>query len=139
MSHSLIADVGLRNEIFEDQYKFLNAITVGVAGSVVESTVKTLPDQRSVICRALGTTSGNLHRLYKRKALDKQQSEEMLDILSVYSAAYELYDDMGTATELLNTPVPALNNQKPSDLLDTFMGRRLVKEMLNKMAWGEFS
>lgn len=139
MSHSLLADVGLRREIFEDQFTFLNTITVGISGSVVEKAIRSLPDQRGVICRALGTTSGNLHRLYKRRALNKQQSEEILDILSVYSSAYELYDDMDTATELLNTPIPALNNQKPTDLLDTFMGRRLVKEVLNKMSWGEFS
>jgi putative toxin-antitoxin system antitoxin component (TIGR02293 family) len=139
MSYSLFADVGLRNEIYEDQFMFLNAITVGISGSVVESTVNLLPEQRGVICRALGTTSRNLHSLFRRETLNKQQSEIMLDILSVYNAAYELYDDMRTARELLNTQNPALNNQKPSDLLDTFMGRSLVKEVLNKMAWAEFS
>ena len=139
MSYSLFTDVGLRNEIFENQFMFLNAITVGSSGSVVESTANLLPELRGVMCRALGTTSRNLRSLYRRETLNKQQSEIMLDILSVYNAAYELYDDMGTARDLLNTRNPALNNQKPSDLLDTFMGRRLVKEVLNKIAWAEFS
>ncbi|MEI8593167.1 MULTISPECIES: antitoxin Xre/MbcA/ParS toxin-binding domain-containing protein [Photobacterium] len=139
MSHSFITDVGLKNNIFDDQYLLLETITAGVAGKVVESVVKTLPTQRAIICSALGTTSGNLHRLYKRKALDKHQSEEMLDILSVFNAAFSLYEDRELAQELLNTPLPALNNKKPSELLDTFTGRRMVKETLNKMAWGEFS
>jgi putative toxin-antitoxin system antitoxin component (TIGR02293 family) len=139
MAHSLVTDVGLQDDIFKDQFKYLNAITVGVAGSSVKSMIEALPDQRVIICRALGTSTANLHRLYKQKTLGKQQSEEMLDILSVYNAAYELYDDLGLANELLNTRVPALNNQKPTELMDSFMGRKLVKEMLNKMVWGEFS
>jgi putative toxin-antitoxin system antitoxin component (TIGR02293 family) len=139
MNNSPLARAGLSEDLFQDQFKYINAINIGVAGTVVKSLIDRMPQQRAFICKALGVTSGNVSRLYKLKALNKTQSEETLDIISVYDAAYHLYDDIDLANELLQTPIPALNNQKPVDLLDSFAGRRLVKEVLNKMKWGELS
>jgi len=139
MTMPLIAAAGIAPGIFSDKYEYLNAVNSGLSGNIVKMTINTIPEQRQLICRALGTSSNNLSRLYRRKLLSRQQSEEMLDILAVYSSAYELYDNLDTAMMLLNTHIPALNNQKPVDLLDTFIGRSMVKEVLNKMKWGEFT
>ena len=139
MNTSLLSNAGLSEDLFKDQFQYFNAITTGVAGGVIKSMIDTMPQQRNVICKALKVTSSNISRLYRVKALNTSQSEETLDILSVYDAAFRLYDDIETVIDLLQTPIPALNNQKPVDLLGSFAGRRLVKEMLNKMVWGEFS
>ena len=135
----LMMNAGYPANLFSDKTRYLSVIRAGISGALVKETVKTLPHQRDVICKALRTTSGNLSRLYQRKQLSTQQSEEVLDVLDVYSRAFELYEDMELAQELLETRIPALNNQKPNDLLDTFVGRSMVKELLNKMKWGEFT
>lgn len=138
--HTLqITQCDLSPDIFTDRREYLKAVNHGIPGGVVRWAVNTIPDQRESIVNALGTTSGNLSRLYQRKTLSKQQSEEMLDILSVYLDAQSVFEDWNIAREWLNTSIPALSGEKPSDLMDTFIGRELVSEALNKIKCGEFT
>lgn len=126
-------------EVFRDDRVYLNAVTKGISGQVVKWAVNEMPSQREAIVSALGTTSGNLSRLYARPLLDKHQSEEMLDILRVYNEACAIFGTQKKADLWLSIRIPALRGEVPKDLLDTFIGRRLVLEALNKIKYGEFS
>mgnify|MGYP003389291391 FL=1 len=139
MQIPVLSEAGYPDTLFSDKLAYLKIVRQGISGSLVKRALDTMPNQRMVFCRALGTTSNNLSRFYGRKPLSSQHSEEVLDVLWVYSMAYSLYEDLATAVELLNTPLPALNNEKATDLLDTFLGRKMVKDVLNKMQWGEFT
>lgn len=134
-----IQEAQLSNKIFDDTQEYLKTINNGIPGSVVKWAVNTFPDQRPVIIDALGTTSGNLSRLYTRKALDKHQSEEVLDILRLVNKAANVFGDLELASEWLATPINALNGEKPSKLMDTFIGRQLVSNALDAIHYGEFT
>ncbi|WP_434361561.1 MbcA/ParS/Xre antitoxin family protein [Parasalinivibrio latis] len=137
-SATFIGKVGLEVDIFSNRAKKIQIIRQGISGSVLEKTVKGYPEQRALFCTVLGTASTNLSRLYKAH-LDKRKSEDFLHLLGVLMAVTDLYEgDQALVAELLNTRIPALGDQKPVDLLDTFEGRELVKEYLNKLCWGEF-
>lgn len=139
MHQSLLSNAGLSEDLFVDKFKYYNTVKTGISGAVIKSMVNTMPSQRSFICKALGVTSGNLHRLYKNKVISEVRTETALDILSVYNEAYNLYDDSELANELLQTPMPALNNQKPIELMASFIGRRMVMEALERIKYGDFS
>ena len=86
----------------------------------------------------LGTTSGNLHRVYRRKALGPAQSEALLDTLRVFGHAERTFAGLVRAREWLETALPALGGQRPIDLCDTFEGRRLVQNAIRRIEYGEF-
>jgi putative toxin-antitoxin system antitoxin component (TIGR02293 family) len=125
-------------KVFTDKREYLKTVIEGIPGTVVKQFVKEAPEHRRVVVRALGATSSNLSRLYARKSLNMQQTEEMLDILRIQTEAIAAFEDEGMAKEWLNTSIPALNGEKPLDLLDTFIGRSIVSDALNKIKWGEF-
>lgn len=140
MSHYLpIHEARLPKDAFESDYELLNLLFTGISGEVVRWAVKTLPNQRGVFIDALGTTSGNLNRFYSKEKLDKHQSEEVLDILKLIDKAAMVFGDLEIAQDWLDTPINALNREKPNDLLTTFLGRRLVSDALDAIHYGEFS
>ncbi|TRX53459.1 DUF2384 domain-containing protein [Thalassomonas sp. M1454] len=139
MSSLLSETLGIKENIFSNKRAYLELVEHGIPGAVVRRTVNQFPQQRQVISRALGTTTNNLSRLYNRKVLTPTHTEEMLDVLSVYEMAFKLYGDWSLVEELLTSTVIALNNQQPNELMNTFVGRTMVKEVINKMLHGEFS
>jgi uncharacterized protein (DUF2384 family) len=77
--------------------------------------------------------------MYLQPHLSPHLSERLLDIVDIYAQIFELYDDTKLVQELLETSLPALNNGKLSDYLGTFIERRIAKETINKMKFGEFT
>ena len=139
MNNTLFENVGVEAVIFSNPQKMFELASNGVSGGLVKRTVNRFPKQREAVCDALSVKSSNLSRLYSRKHLSRHQSEEILDILSVYSLGIDIYEDIELVEEFLSTSIPALNNQKPQQLLSSFIGRKMVKDVLNKIKWLEFS
>ncbi|WP_163574444.1 antitoxin Xre/MbcA/ParS toxin-binding domain-containing protein [Halomonas faecis] len=125
--------------VYRDKVAFIQTVREGISGSVVKQAIHALGDNRELFVRLLETTPGNLHRFYKRKALSRTDSEEVLDVLRVYYQTSKVFGDRDKALRWLNTSIPALSGEKPLDLFDTFEGRQLVREVLRKVEYGEFS
>ncbi|HIF9519263.1 TPA: antitoxin Xre/MbcA/ParS toxin-binding domain-containing protein [Photobacterium damselae] len=125
--------------LFKDDRVFLQTVLAGISGEVVKAAVSDMPEQREVFISALDTTSSNLSRFFKREELNKQQTEEVLDILRVYDFACEVFTKKESANRWLSSHVPALGGDRPSDLLITFTGRRLIMDTLLKIEYGVFS
>ena len=110
-----------------------------MSGNIVKWAVRAMPKQREAIVKALGTSSGNLSRLYSKTVLDKHQTEEILDVIKLYVEVCDVFGSTDKADLWLAISVPALRNEQPINLLDTFIGRKLVRDTLNKIRFGEFS
>lgn len=134
-----IQGVRVPSAVYHDKVAFIQTVREGISGSVVKQAIHALGDNRELFVRLLETTPGNLHRFYKRKALSRTDSEEVLDVLRVFYQTREVFGDGDKALRWLNTPIPALSGEKPLTLFDTFEGRRLVREVLRKVEYGEFS
>jgi putative toxin-antitoxin system antitoxin component (TIGR02293 family) len=134
-----IQGVRVPSAVYRDKVAFIQTVREGISGSVVKQAIHALGDNRELFVRLLETTPGNLHRFYKRKALSRTDSEEVLDVLRVFYQTREVFGDGDKALRWLNTSIPALSGEKPLDLFDTFEGRRLVREVLRKVEYGEFS
>lgn len=128
--------------VFDDTAEFIRTVRRGVPGSVIKEAIAALGntrEAREMFVTLLETTSGNLHRYYKRAALSRTESEEVLDALRVIHFANEVFGDPALAADWLNSPIPALAGEAPLALCDTFQGRRWVRETLRKIEYGEFS
>ncbi len=123
--------------VFSERSAFIDAARTGLSGEVVKRAIDVL-GHRELIVQLMGTTSGNLHRLYSRKTLGRTQSEVLLDTLRVFFRAASAFESLERASEWLDTEVPALGGQRPVDLCDTFEGRRLVQDAIRRIEHGEF-
>ena len=122
---------------FVDRSAFIDAARTGLPGEVVKQAIDVF-GHRELMVRLVGTTSGNLHRVYRRKSLGPAQSEVLLDTLRVFFSATDAFGSFERANEWLDTPLPALGGERPADLCDTFEGRRLVQDAIHRIEHGEF-
>ena len=120
-----------------DPSAYIETVRTGLSGEVVKQTVDVI-GYRDLVVRLVGTTSANLHRIYRRKALGQAQSEALLDTLRVFGHAESAFAGLVPAREWLETALPALGGQRPIDLCDTFEGRRLVRDAIRRIEYGEF-
>ena len=114
-----------------------NTVKSGLSGEVVRQAVDVV-GHRELFARLLGTTTGNLSRLYRRKTLEEGASEALLDVLRVVAGAVAAFGALAQADEWLDTKIAALGGQRPIDLCDTFEGRGLVRGAIRKIEDGEF-
>ncbi|WP_416140441.1 antitoxin Xre/MbcA/ParS toxin-binding domain-containing protein [Halomonas sp. HK25] len=139
--HGVVTE-GLDPAVFDDTAEFIRTVRRGVPGQLIREAIDALgntPEARELFVTLLETTSGNLHRYYKRAALGRTASEEVLDTLRLVRYAQAVFDDAGVAADWLAAPIPALAGETPLALCDTFQGRQLVRDALGKIEYGEFS
>lgn len=122
---------------FSDGLAFIEAAKSGLSGEIIRQAVVVV-GHRELFVRLLGTTSGNLSRLYRRKTLGKGPSEALLDLLRVVAGAVAVFGTLGQADEWLDTEIAALGGQRPIELCDTFEGRGLVRDAIRRIEYGEF-
>ena len=134
---ALLVSLGINENQLDDPVAYINAVRTGLSGELVKRAVKIF-DNRELFVRILGTTSSNLSRFYRLKKMTPAASEEMLDTIRLFKQTVELFGDVESAKEWLNTSVPALKGEKPISLLDTYEGRRWVLQVLRKIEYGEF-
>jgi len=134
-----IEGVSLPAVAFTDQAAYIRIVREGIPGSVVKQAITAFGGNRELFIRLFNTTSANLSRYYKKRLLNRTDSEELLDTLRVYKQALKVFGEKNLAREWLATPVPALAGERPLGLFDTFEGRNLVRATLRKLEYGEFS
>jgi putative toxin-antitoxin system antitoxin component (TIGR02293 family) len=132
-----MAGIDVSAAAFVDRAAFIEAVRAGLPGEVVKQILDVV-GYREFIVRLLGTTSANLHRIYRRKTLGPAQSEALLDALRVFDLAVRVFAGLAPAREWLETALPALDGRRPIDLCDTFEGRRLVRDAIRRIEYGEF-
>ncbi len=140
MTHNrAIEGVDIPTAIFTDQATYIKTVRAGIPGIVVKQAIRALGDNRELFIRLLNTTSANLSRYYRKKFLNRNDTEEVLDTLRVYLQALQIFGDEQCAQEWLGSSIPALAGERPLNLFDTFEGRNLVRTTLRKLEYGEFS
>ena len=132
-----IEGIGIPSAAFVDQAVYIRTVRAGLSGEVVKQAIDAI-GHRDFFVRLLGTTSGHLNRLYGRKSLGPARTEGLLDTLRIFAAAAAAFGGLERAQDWLGTALPALGGDRPIDLCDTFEGRRLVREIIRKIEYGEF-
>lgn len=137
-ANALFNELALPEGVMDNRSTYIRQVRAGIPGRIVRQAVELL-GSRDLLVRLLHTSSANLSRYYRKKTLTPGDSEEVLDALRVFFEAVRLWGDLDRAREWLNSPLPALDGDRPVDLFDTFEGRRWVSQVLRKIEHGEFS
>lgn len=89
------------------------------------------------IKQVIHLSEGSFNRRKHSGRLSAEESERLLRLSRIYEQTVALYDsDTASAREWLETPVPALGNQRPLDLLETEPGAREVEDLIGRIGHG---
>jgi putative toxin-antitoxin system antitoxin component (TIGR02293 family) len=82
-------------------------------------------------------SEGSFSRRKKTGRLSLEESERVLRLSRIFERATSLYDgDQNGARQWLETPIPALDNQRPLDLSQTEPGAREVEDLIGRIEHG---
>lgn len=78
-------------------------------------------------------------RIRAKSTLTQDETEKAISLSEVYEKGMEVFDDKEDLEYWLNSTIPALQDQKPIDLLGSMIGRKQVMNVLNALLHGIFS
>lgn len=117
--------------------EFIHMMERGANGSILKKIVACIPKQ--IVAKALGSDVTNISKLYRRR-LSKKQTDEINDLSLLWHELKEFFDDkISFIDQWIHSPVPALEGNKPADLMDSFFGRSRIRECLDAMKYGDFA
>jgi len=92
------------------------------------------------IKQAARLSEGSLSRRKRSGTLSQDESERMLRLSRIFELARALFEgDPEEARRWLETPIPALGNQRPLDLVQTEPGAREVEDLIGRIEHGVVS
>jgi putative toxin-antitoxin system antitoxin component (TIGR02293 family) len=136
---AIFTQIDIPKSVFNDKMAYIKVTREGLPGIILKQAIDTIGN-RELFSGLLGISSpSNLSRLYQRKKLDKTQSENLLDTIHVFMQANMVFEDADKASEWMGSEIRALGNRTPVSLCDTFKGREMVEQALQKIEYGDFS
>jgi len=91
------------------------------------------------IKQAARISEGSFSRRRQSGRLSQEESERLLRVSSLFEKAEELFGDRDEARQWLQTPIPALGDQRPLDLAQTEPGAREVEDLIGRIGHGVIS
>ncbi len=137
-NHDYAVQMQIPGNTLTNSAVFIRTVREGIPGVAAKVFVEACGDS-TILSKILGVSLSDVAHVYHCKKLGSDTSEELLDAMRIFVLATDVFGNKDIAREWLNTRVPALNNERPLDLFDTFEGRKWVSQVLNAIKWGEFS
>jgi putative toxin-antitoxin system antitoxin component (TIGR02293 family) len=126
--------IGVR---YDTSLEAVKLVESGLPFSAIERLQKTSGLTRDRIKQVTLISEGSLSRRKKAGRLSSAESERVLRISRVFERATSLYEgDQNSARQWLETPIPALDNQRPLDLSRTEPGAREVEDLIGRIEHG---
>lgn len=126
------------NALLSNREAFIACVRSGIPGQWLAGIINAI-DCRDAIAEALNMAPEQLDAACEQDAMDSRSSEVVLDIARLLSVSVSVFESQEISKRWLNSSVPALADQTPASLMDTFEGRLWVTEILRKIQGGQFS
>lgn len=127
----------------------IDIIRKGLPAEILTRTVLDMgmPKERLFTVLKLPRTTIN-RQISKKELLSPEYSERMIGLQKLIGQVESIMADSGADTDFnaahwvaqwLEQPLPALDNAKPADYMDTVVGQELVASMLARMQSGAYA
>ena len=121
-----------------DPVLYVQTLHSGVKGRVLSRIVKHIP--KPVVLDTVGTDSTNYSKLVKRAKLSAHQTEELEDLTTLWHEMRLFFEwDEELLNEWVSSSLNALGGTKPSELLGSGYGRKIIRQVIEEMKYGDFS
>lgn len=108
----------------------------GILKKTLSLLAKKLSFTMSELSRVLHVSERTLQRYHAEDRLSPDTSERALMLANLYEKGVEVFENAENFTDWLRTPLPAFNDQKPIQLLDTSFGFQLITDELGRIKYG---
>ena len=78
-------------------------------------------------------------RIRAKATLTPDETEKAISLSEVYTKGIEVFRNQADFETWLQSKIPAMGNQRPTDMLDSMIGRQHVMDGLNRILHGIFS
>ncbi|HEV7349532.1 type II toxin-antitoxin system Xre/ParS family antitoxin [Telluribacter sp.] len=119
---------------------FIRAAEKGFSISVAQRVQQRLELSNKQFSRLLNLSESTFQRRIKNKAaLSTEESEKVIELSTIIAKGLEVFEEEDALKLWLNTPVLALGNKKPVDILNSSLGREEVMDILFRIEHGLYS
>ncbi|MDZ7797291.1 MAG: antitoxin Xre/MbcA/ParS toxin-binding domain-containing protein [Candidatus Marinimicrobia bacterium] len=126
--------------LFENKVKLNRLITSGLSYSLFEAMQDNAPFSKDEWAHFLDVSVKTLDRYRQdNKRFRAFQSEKIIGMIEVIERGVDVFGDMGMFKRWLYTPIPALSDSKPIELLSSSYGKELVLDELTRIEHGIFA
>ena len=115
---------------------YLSIVRSGVNSKQLRA-ITDLIGEEALIARSIGTTL-KLSKRYQSKRLSSTETDNLIDLLRVYTQAATVYESFDLAKEWMRSSIPALGGEVPVNMIDSHAGREVVRQALPRMEFGEY-
>lgn len=78
-------------------------------------------------------------RIRSKSKLTRDETEKAISLAEIYEKGIEVFRNQPDFENWLQAKIPAMGNQRPTDMLDSMIGRQHVMDGLNRILHGIFS
>ena len=78
-------------------------------------------------------------RIRAKTRLTPDETEKAISLSELYAKGVDVFRNQPDFETWLQTKIPAMNNQRPTDMLYSMIGRQYVMDELNRILHGVFS
>jgi putative toxin-antitoxin system antitoxin component (TIGR02293 family) len=129
-------DISL-SDFFNNKLLIIKTIEKGIPFSIFESIKDVTTLTTNDWADYLGLSSRSLNRyLIQNKTFSPIYSEKIIELVEVFKLGLEVFGDLNSFNQWLNTPNFALGNIKPSELLKNSYGKEMVINELTGISHG---
>ena len=133
--HRLVEWLGVKSAASEQE--ILRIVEGRLATSVIKRLLA-LGLERAEIDAAVIPSRTLQHRRSRRERLTLEESDRVLRLVRILSAAEAVYGNRERALGWLRRPHPRLDGRSPISLVKTDTGSRIVEELLTQIDEGMF-
>ena len=110
---------------------------------IKKATLKSLATYMGINMEQLSSLLHSSHRNIQRKQddelLDTLKTEKVLELAAFAQRGIDVIGSKEYFAEWLQSPLPALDNKKPIDFLDTTFGIQMLNKILGRLEYGVYS
>jgi len=118
---------------------FIQLIRKGVPKKVLDHLMTRIGLTSSEMAFILHVSDRTLRRHTPQTLLNQEQSERLIELARLYSRGEDVFGGLESFKRWMNSPILALGNVLPKDLLDTSLGIDMLMDELGRMEHGVFA
>ncbi len=123
----------------QEDHDFIHLIKKGVPRKSLDYLMLTTGLNSNELASIMHTSDRTLRRYKPSKLLNTEQSERVVELARLYSRGEEVFENMDSFKEWMDSTVMAIGNKKPKELLDTSLGIEFLMDELGRIEQGVFA
>jgi len=118
---------------------FISLIRKGVSKKAMERLMEITAITPKEMAFIIQVSDRTLRRHKSQTLLNREQSERVVELARLYSRGEQVFGNLESFKEWMNSTVMALGNKRPKEFLDTSLGINILMDELGKIEHGIFA